>query len=111
MDIYRDAKRLDIYPPLFTDPDEPVSIKCRLQIDWVQNADCLHFVLSLQFQPNLHSAICNLQSAFYIDGKTNLRSYNLLIKVSPKANPGNQVGVPRLIPQAKATTTTTTTTK
>jgi len=45
VDIYRDAKRQGIYPPLFTDP-EGVSCFSIYQIRWIKNAASLMATIS-----------------------------------------------------------------
>ena len=45
MDIYRDAKRRGIYPPLFTDP-EGDSCFSIYQIRWIKNAASLMATIS-----------------------------------------------------------------
>ena len=45
MDIYRDAKRRGIYPPLFTDP-EGHSCFSIYQIRWIKNAALLMATIS-----------------------------------------------------------------
>ena len=45
MDIYRDAKRRGIYPPLFTDP-EGDSCFTIYQIRWIKNAASLMATIS-----------------------------------------------------------------
>ena len=45
MDIYRDAKRGGIYPPLFTDPEGVVCFSI-YQIRWIENAASLMATIS-----------------------------------------------------------------
>ena len=47
MDIYRDAKRRGIYPPLFTDP-EGDSCFSVYQIRWIKNAASLMATISCE---------------------------------------------------------------
>ena len=41
VDIYRDAKRRGIYPPLFTDPEGDSCFSSIYQIRWIKNAASL----------------------------------------------------------------------
>ena len=45
VDIYRDAKRRGIYPPLFTDPEGDICFSI-YQIRWIKNAASLMATIS-----------------------------------------------------------------